>query len=1641
MKSFFFSLLFLFFLLNSTFSQVCQKNQLAPNLQQGLVAYYPFCGNLNDISGNNFNGTAQAGTVPFINDRSGNPGSAVQLGGGFITANSAVFNFQRNQNFSISIWFTKDNNAPSGRLLSTECPEGNFRMGAGFNGVYAVQYGDYINDTVPIGQWTHLVYTYENRSEKVYINGKLKYTNNDQSIEGLNYCAPFTIGAKASSAFDRWIGKADDLAIYNRVLTQQEVNQLYTNATCSGSLNYNVFPDVTNIAGKTTILDAGAGFSSYLWNTGATQQSINVNANGIYKVTVTDQFGCTASDSTDVNLFFAEIQQNDTTICLGSSITLSIDSTNSTISTACASAQLPTSLKNGLVAYYPFCGNANDASGNGNNGIVNGASLTTDRFGNSNSAYYFNGNAQYISVVSNNLPKNDRTVSAWINVPVSNYIGMLMAYGGTGICGTSYFIGMNHRGTDKFMVSGHCANNETQAAYVPPANVWVNIVAVSSSSGTKIYANGILVGSSAAFFSNTSGINMLIGSSIDFAGINPYLDGNGLRWLGKIDDFILWNRALSEQEVKSLYINQKSVSWSTGATSNSITVKPTQTTKYFVTVSDGVSSFRDSVTVNVADVTGFNPLSDTLRACSNSSVLDAGSGLSNILWSNGATSQTISPTVSGQYKFSAINSNGCTVSDSAYLSLISANILQNDTTICTGSSISLSVDTVLKVINTVGSSLPTNLKSDLVAYYPFNGNANDESGNNNHATVYNARLTTDRFGRANSAYAFSPTDRSSIIPGILNTSMVNSFTYSVWVKPLNAIVVPPQGQAGNAASGFPNNTCVIHPIHGQNYGPASLNTGTGVYVGTNGVYLEEHSESWEAVPISHQMDLTGWHLINIVYENKVPTLYIDGVLIKKGIPSLRQIYASLGPDAFPGYGRSGIGAGYIPATGTTQFFNGDIDDIFFYKRALSSNEVTQIYNGALSVKWSTGDTTSRITVTPTTTTKYFVTVSDGITSCTDSILIKVDNLTSFNPLPDTISQCGKSINLDAGGNFQTYNWSNGDTSKRITVTQSGKYNVSVKTVEGCSATDSTVVSLLYVNIGNKDTTICEPIDIKLQLTDTLVSKKGGWELLIPASSFTFSETNFRESGFDPENAKLYSVLKNGSVNRFYVFDLNTNSVQTLESASPPGEIYDYVYDFTNSRIIGTRVGRDRMFSIPLTGGTWTPYGNGSFDAESYGCAAYWNPVTRRPGFFGGYGFFSVKNWVWENNGNAGWQNVFANTSNCQPPKRTGQIARNKLGDKLFIFSGQGSCDGNQRASSCSISQPWATDVGIFCWLKDLWELDLNTYTFKNILPPNSPSIVNEGGFTYDYNGDVFYNVGGYKPLPTYAPATASNLDYEVEVYRYRRGVDNGFELLPVDGNKPPVVKLSQYSGRTYFDTKYNRIIWARNDGIWALNLGSSGSTSYKYKWSTGDSTTSITVKPTKTTTYYVSITDGITTCTDSIKVTVELPSKGVRYPTQDIIINRPTELAARNFGKTYLWSPDVQLNSPRIVNPIVTPIKQQEYTVRITTEAGCVTVDTVLVRVFPDRNIYLPEGFTPDGDGRNDRLYPIPVGIREIRTFRVYNRWGTLLYDNRNANISTGWDGTYLGIAQPMESYVWVAEGIDVDGKFIRRTGNTILIR
>ncbi|HEX9514041.1 MAG TPA: invasin domain 3-containing protein [Puia sp.] len=94
---------------------------------------------------------------------------------------------------------------------------------------------------------------------------------------------------------------------------------------------------------------------------------------------------------------------------------------------------------------------------------------------------------------------------------------------------------------------------------------------------------------------------------------------------------------------------------------------------------------------------------------------------------------------------------------------------------------------------------------------------------------------------------------------------------------------------------------------------------------------------------------------------------------------------------------------------------------------------------------------------------------------------------------------------------------------------------------------------------------------------------------------------------------------------------------------------------------------------------------------------------------------------------------------------------------------------------------------------------------------------------------------------------------------------------------------------------------------------------------------------------------------------------------------------------------------------------------------------------FAPINIYVPPVFTPNGDGVNDVLKPILVGIAEFHYFSVYNRWGNLIFTSVDPGM--GWDGRFKGVAQPVETYLWIAEGIDTQGNKIVQRGMTTLVR
>ncbi|MFL5747452.1 MAG: T9SS type B sorting domain-containing protein [Niastella sp.] len=183
-----------------------------------------------------------------------------------------------------------------------------------------------------------------------------------------------------------------------------------------------------------------------------------------------------------------------------------------------------------------------------------------------------------------------------------------------------------------------------------------------------------------------------------------------------------------------------------------------------------------------------------------------------------------------------------------------------------------------------------------------------------------------------------------------------------------------------------------------------------------------------------------------------------------------------------------------------------------------------------------------------------------------------------------------------------------------------------------------------------------------------------------------------------------------------------------------------------------------------------------------------------------------------------------------------------------------------------------------------------------------------------------------------------------------------------------------------------------------------------------------------------------------LALTIDQSLQGIRYPAVTASANVQQQLAIRNMGASYSynWNPKVGLDSYTEYNPMFNYDRQTEYTINITSDAGCTATDTLLVRLLSpgaivESDIYVPKAWSPNGDGHNDKLFPIPVNIKELKYFRVFNRWGQLVFET--SVLRNGWDGIFNGVPQVSDTYTWTVEAIGEDGKSYKRSGNSVLLR
>ncbi len=204
-------------------------------------------------------------------------------------------------------------------------------------------------------------------------------------------------------------------------------------------------------------------------------------------------------------------------------------------------------------------------------------------------------------------------------------------------------------------------------------------------------------------------------------------------------------------------------------------------------------------------------------------------------------------------------------------------------------------------------------------------------------------------------------------------------------------------------------------------------------------------------------------------------------------------------------------------------------------------------------------------------------------------------------------------------------------------------------------------------------------------------------------------------------------------------------------------------------------------------------------------------------------------------------------------------------------------------------------------------------------------------------------------------------------------------------------------------------------------------------------------RPSITTKYILTATDTLG-CpkpgTDTVLVTV-LP-KVLAFAGNDtsIVAGQPLQLTASG-GENYRWSPPTGLNNVNIANPVARLNESTDtirYKVLVTDQIGCLDSASILVKVFTTNpQIFVPTGFTPNNDGLNDILKPIGVGIDRIEYFRIYNRWGQLVFST--TKNGQGWDGKISNKLQTTGTYAWIVKAVDYTGKSVFQKGTTTLIR
>ncbi len=243
-----------------------------------------------------------------------------------------------------------------------------------------------------------------------------------------------------------------------------------------------------------------------------------------------------------------------------------------------------------------------------------------------------------------------------------------------------------------------------------------------------------------------------------------------------------------------------------------------------------------------------------------------------------------------------------------------------------------------------------------------------------------------------------------------------------------------------------------------------------------------------------------------------------------------------------------------------------------------------------------------------------------------------------------------------------------------------------------------------------------------------------------------------------------------------------------------------------------------------------------------------------------------------------------------------------------------------------------------------------------------------------------------------------------------------------------------------------------NDSVYLEVINSDPADDLTYSWTpdelilSGQNTSTTLVSPNESTTYWV-FAENQYGCVDSTAVFVDVSSQTPPlevWAEQDSIYPGETVglFSTLDDNYTYEWTPHPSLSDVDIPNPTATILEATTFDLLVTDEYGCINLDSVTIRVkdfiCADPYIFVPNAFTPNGDGLNDVLYVRANAVTDV-FFAVYNRWGELMFESES--LDNGWDGTYEGRVLSPDVYAFYLKVRCLNEEEYFKKGNVTLIR